>query len=189
MRVIAGQYRGQKLVAPKGVHTRPTGDRIKENIFNMLGQDLTDTVVVDLFAGSGALGIEALSRGASHATFVEQNTEALKCIQQNLTTLKIPSTHFSLTKCEVSTFLQSKKTLTSKDDAKFFVVFADPPYASSWYDNALQKLNDFCPQGTVFVLEGSSEQKNRLTPSHQKWELEKSRIYGKTCIEIWKKRE
>ena len=90
MRIIAGQWRGRKLVAPKGEATRPTADRTRETLFNMLASRLgsfEDLRVADLFAGSGALGLEALSRGAAHCLFVEQDAEALKAIRANIATL------------------------------------------------------------------------------------------------------
>ena len=88
MRVIAGTARSLKLVTPEGTDTRPTTDRIKETLFNMLQFDLQDASFLDLFAGSGAIGIEALSRGASYACFVDSSTKAEECIKSNLTHTK-----------------------------------------------------------------------------------------------------
>lgn len=90
MRIVAGDWRGRKLVAPKGEATRPTADRTRETLFNMLASRLgsfEDLRVADLFAGSGALGLEALSRGAAQCLFVEQDAEALKAIRTNIATL------------------------------------------------------------------------------------------------------
>ena len=89
MRVIAGTARSLKLVTPEGTDTRPTTDRIKETLFNMLQLDLQDASFLDLFAGSGAIGIEALSRGASYACFVDSSTKAEECIKSNLTHTKL----------------------------------------------------------------------------------------------------
>src|SRR5262252_2407171 len=86
MRVIAGKFRGRPLRAPRGLTTRPTADRAREAIFQILG-DLTDLSVLDLYAGTGALGIEALSRGARHAVFVESDAGAVRAIRENLTRL------------------------------------------------------------------------------------------------------
>lgn len=90
MRIVAGEWRGRKLVAPKGEATRPTADRTRETLFNMLASRLgsfNDLRIADLFAGSGALGIEALSRGAAHCLFVEQDDAALKTIRENIAAL------------------------------------------------------------------------------------------------------
>ena len=88
MRVIAGSRKGHKLSAPRGLDTRPTSDRVRENVFNLVGP-LDDARVLDLFAGSGALGIEALSRGASSAVFVERDPDAVRTIERNLDRLRL----------------------------------------------------------------------------------------------------
>src|SRR3954471_12787256 len=83
VRIIAGTHRGQRIAAPKGRETRPTSDRVRENAFNLIGP-VDEAVVLDLYAGSGALGLEALSRGAAHATFVEKDRDACRVIDENL---------------------------------------------------------------------------------------------------------
>src|SRR5947207_15128668 len=88
MRVIAGSRKGHKLATPRGLDTRPTSDRVRENIFNLVGP-VDDAKVLDLFAGSGALGIEALSRGAASAVFVEHDADAVRAIEQNLDRLRL----------------------------------------------------------------------------------------------------
>src|SRR6202789_2492879 len=89
MRVIAGEYRGRPLVAPRGQATRPTSDRVREALFSILGDAVTGARVLDLFAGSGALAIEALSRGAASATLVDSATTAIEAIRRNLQALGI----------------------------------------------------------------------------------------------------
>src|SRR5690242_17402060 len=89
MRIIAGQYRSRKLIAPSGTATRPTSDRLRETLFNVVGEAVVDSVWLDLFAGSGAVGIEAISRGARMAYFVENNSRALRAIRENLKSLSI----------------------------------------------------------------------------------------------------
>ena len=84
MRVIAGTAKGTKLITLKGDHTRPTTNRIKETLFNIIQYDIPDSIFLDLFSGSGAIGIEALSRGAKQAFFVDNNPDAIKCIRENL---------------------------------------------------------------------------------------------------------
>lgn len=122
MRVIAGRWRGRPLVAPKGTATRPTADRTRETLFSMLASRLGSFEglrVADLFAGSGALGIEALSRGAAHCTFVESDRAALEAIAANLT--KIGATHLADVKsCRVEIFACAEL---------YDLVLADPPYA------------------------------------------------------------
>ena len=91
MRVIAGKARRIQLKSMEGMNTRPTTDRIKETLFNMLSQDIYGCHFLDLFSGSGAIGIEALSRGAASAVFVEHNRQAVACIKENLTKTKLMS--------------------------------------------------------------------------------------------------
>ena len=121
MRIIAGEWRGRKLVAPEGRQTRPTADRTRETLFSMLASRLGSfdgLRVADLYAGSGALGLEALSRGAAHATFVETDRAALKAIDQNVTALAAAA--------RVSMRAMSATALPPTEG--YDLVFADPPY-------------------------------------------------------------
>ena len=122
MRVIAGIARSIPLKAPKGDHTRPTIDKHKETLFNCLSERLYDSVFVDLYSGSGAIGIEALSRGAKRAYFIENNTEAVNCIKENLNKTRL-SDKAVLKKGDAKTFLLNG--LPEKAD----IVFMDPPFA------------------------------------------------------------
>ena len=123
MRIVAGVWRGRKLIAPQGMNTRPTADRTRETLFSMLASRLgsfESLQVADLYAGSGALGLEALSRGADHATFVEIERAALKAIEANVAGLGAGS--------KVSIRAMSAATLPS--GGPFDIVFADPPYVA-----------------------------------------------------------
>jgi 16S rRNA (guanine(966)-N(2))-methyltransferase RsmD len=121
MRVIAGSRKGHKLVAPQGLDTRPTSDRVRENIFNLVGP-VDDAKVLDLFAGSGALGIEALSRGAATAVFVEQDVEAVRAIESNLDRLRL--TGARVVRGDVPRTIAQEATA----GAKYDLVLVDPPY-------------------------------------------------------------
>ncbi len=121
MRVIAGTHKGQKLVAPRGVDTRPTSDRVRENVFNLVGP-LEGARVLDLFAGSGALGIEALSRGAGRAVFVERDPEAVRAIERNLDRLRL--TGARVIRGDVLHAIAQEATA----GAKYDLVLVDPPY-------------------------------------------------------------
>lgn len=122
MRVIAGQARSLKLKAPLGEHTRPTTDRIKETLFNMLQGEIPGCFFLDLFAGSGSIGIEALSRGADQVVFVENDKNAISCIEENLAHTKLGK-HTQLCKQDVFVALQALEYKYSFD-----IVFMDPPY-------------------------------------------------------------
>jgi 16S rRNA (guanine966-N2)-methyltransferase len=117
MRIIAGTHRGQRIAAPKGRDTRPTSDRVRENAFNLIGP-VDDADVLDLFAGSGAMGLEALSRGAGSATFVEHDRDACRVIDANLTKLGLKATVLSMD--AVRALEQERRT--------YDLVLCDPPY-------------------------------------------------------------
>ena len=123
MRVIAGTYRSRQLAAPRGLQTRPTSDRLRETLFNILAPRTVGCHFVDLYAGTGAVGIEAISRGAEHVWFAENAEPALASLRQNLATLKI-SRGFTLEDRGVGAMLQRLSKLTQPID----VVYLDPPY-------------------------------------------------------------
>jgi 16S rRNA (guanine(966)-N(2))-methyltransferase RsmD len=134
MRIIAGTARGMHLTAPKGLDVRPTLDRVREAYFNILGPSIEGAAFLDLFAGTGANGIEALSRGAARAVFVEQNPMTLECIQKNLEATRLEAN------------AQCHKLLLPEGLAKvsgmFDLVFADPPYAFSGHEALLSGLQE-----------------------------------------------
>ena len=117
MRVIAGEFKGRRLHAPRGARTRPTADRVREALFSMLG-DVSGARVLDLYAGSGALGIEALSRGAETALFVERDQAALAALRRNLDAV---GAHADVRRQDVLRFL-------ARPEGTFDLVFCDPPY-------------------------------------------------------------
>ena len=120
MRVVAGRFKGRRLTAPRGTRTRPTADRVREALFSMLG-DVADARVLDLYAGSGALGIEALSRGAESAVFVERDPQAVAAIERNLASV---ASEQRVVRQDVLRFLTS-------ESGAFDLVFCDPPYDSA----------------------------------------------------------
>jgi 16S rRNA (guanine966-N2)-methyltransferase len=130
MRIIAGTYRSRRLEAPPGLSTRPTSDRLRETLFNVLAPRINEagggTAFLDLYAGSGAVGLEALSRGVRHVTFVERSPAALKVLRRNLQQLGIES-GFDVRAESVAAFLRSA-TRTSPRPERYEVLFMDPPY-------------------------------------------------------------
>jgi 16S rRNA (guanine966-N2)-methyltransferase len=121
MRVIAGSRKGHKLAAPRGLDTRPTSDRVRENIFNLVGP-LDDAKVLDLFAGSGALGIEALSRGAASAVFVDDDADAVRTVERNLDRLRLTGARV------VHGDVLRTIAHDAAGGAKYDLVLVDPPY-------------------------------------------------------------
>ncbi len=153
MRVIAGKARRLQLKTIEGDNTRPTTDRIKETLFNMLNTDIYDSVFLDLFSGSGAIGIEALSRGANKAYFVENNRKAVDCIKSNLEFTKLSSDAVIINKDVESAI----NTLTKNNNEIFDIVFMDPPYNKLLEKNVLEQLSksDIINKDTLIIVEAS----------------------------------
>ncbi|MBR2257326.1 MAG: 16S rRNA (guanine(966)-N(2))-methyltransferase RsmD [Blautia sp.] len=149
MRVIAGTARSLRLETVEGMDTRPTTDRIKETLFNILSPGLPDCTFLDLFAGSGAIGIEALSRGASSAVFVESHKRACMCIRKNLSFTKLAD-HGKILNMDV---MQALVFLEGK--GRFDFVFADPPYGKGYPEKILSYLKDSAvvDEDTLIVIE------------------------------------
>jgi 16S rRNA (guanine966-N2)-methyltransferase len=155
MRVITGTARGTKLVAPRGEATRPTTDRIKETLFNIIAPRLADgSLVLDLFAGSGALGIEALSRGAGYAVFVDNSPEARSCIERNLRQTKLQS-RAAVLKGDLGSGLPYLNGIAAIKDKCFDIIFIDPPYGLGYEEKALAALAEqkYVGLDTLIVLE------------------------------------
>ena len=154
MRVIAGRARRLQLKTVEGMETRPTTDRIKETLFNMIGADLIQTQFLDCFAGSGGIGIEALSRGASKAVFIEKNPKAVECIRQNLKT-----THLEEKALVMSCDVISAITRLEGKEYLFDTVFMDPPYNCLWEKQVLTVLKDsnLINEDTLIIVEASLE--------------------------------
>ncbi len=143
MRVVAGKYRGRTLVAPEGYDVRPTTTRIKETLFNVLQGYVAGAVALDLFAGSGALGIECLSRGADEVTFVDKSPVSVACVKQNLRGMQ---GNFNVILCDAMAYLAR-----AKDAGKQFdLIFLDPPYRS----DVAQKAIDFIVRENLLSNEG-----------------------------------
>lgn len=135
MRVIGGNWKGHRLEAPPGSLARPTTDRVKESMFNLMGPNRSDGVVVDLFAGSGALGIEALSRGASHAVFVDKSQRSMAAVRGNLT--KIGCLNQSTL---IIGAWQAGWERVAGEHVEVSFVFVDPPYAKGLWNAVLQTI-------------------------------------------------
>ncbi len=151
MRIIGGSARSLPLKTVDGTDTRPTTDRIKETLFNILGDEVRDAVFLDLFAGSGSVGLEAVSRGAERAVFVDNSRRAAACIRDN-----IEFTGFG-DRCELicADFRKALKDMEGR--YSFDIVFIDPPYGKGLAAQALGLLqpSSLCKDGTLFIVEES----------------------------------
>lgn len=152
MRVIAGTARSLPLKTPEGMDTRPTTDRIKETLFNMLQTDIPDCVFVDIFSGSGGIGIEALSRGARKAYFIENAPKAIACIEQNLAFTKFTDRAIVLKQ-------DACAGLSGIFEKSVDVIFMDPPYNQEQEKRVLEQLSrmKYVTEDTLIVVEASLE--------------------------------
>ena len=175
MRVIAGTYGGRILKAPPGDSTRPTSDRVREALFSILGARVHGASVLDLFAGSGALGLEALSRGADSVTFVDEAQPAIRAIEANLQAL---SAEAQVRRQDALRFLSH----ASRSAAQYDLVFLDPPYRQA--ERLARPLSEALPAvlapGAVAVAES-----DRRAPLALDLPLHDERSYGDTLIRIY----
>jgi 16S rRNA (guanine966-N2)-methyltransferase len=181
MRIIAGQRRGHKFDGPRDQVTRPTSDMVRESLFNILGDAVEGRLVVDLFAGTGALGLEALSRGAERAIFVERNRENAALIRRNIATLRYED-RAQVVVADAYRWARSFVT----GDADPLVVFIDPPYAD-YQDHPervgklLEVLVRGLPDGSIITSESSRKLESEILPDFEAWDV---RRYGGTRIAI-----
>lgn len=156
MRVISGSARGRKLKAPEGLTTRPTTDRIKESLFNIIAADLYECRFLDLFSGSGSMGIEAISRGAKKAVFVDNNRNSVAVINENIKATRFEE-RAEVMNCDISNAIARLGCLGEKFD----IIFMDPPYNKGLVESALTyivKANILADDGYI-IAEQSQEDK------------------------------
>lgn len=181
MRVISGKVRGMKLVSPEGESTRPTLDRVKEAVFSMLLPYISESVVLDLFAGSGAMGIEALSRGAKKSVFVDSSEKAIDCIKTNINNAKM---------AEDSLIIRSDSCKFLREySGEFDIIFIDPPYESGLYENVFSLIasNDLIDSNGLIIAEWDYE--NGIGNLPGEFELVKEKKYGRVGISVFKRRQ
>lgn len=181
MRITGGEFRGRILAVPKSGAIRPTQDRVREALFSMLAPELPDADVLDLFAGTGAVGLEAVSRGARRATFVETDRRHVSTLRANVETLCAAG------RVDVVA-ADAYRWIGSYSGPGFSIAFADPPYAlgeERGYASVLDTLSRRCVvrEGGLFVAEMTAVQRAEETPG---WELLRDRTYGKTRICVWR---
>ena len=183
MRITGGQFCGRILKVPNSDAIRPTQDRVRESVFNIIQCEIGGAKFLDLFAGSGAVGLEALSRGASAATFVEMNRRHLATLKENLSIVPLPLPTTTIIASDVY------KWIASYSGPGFDIAFADPPYALGEEKGYAQVLATLAERGVIrpgglFIAEMTAVQKAEETPG---WELVRDRTYGKTRICMWRR--
>lgn len=154
MRVIAGTARRLQLETPAGLSTRPTSDMIKETLFNILQPQVADAVFLDLFAGSGGIGIEALSRGAKYCCFADSSSEAIRCIKNNLNHTKLADQATVYASDFTAALMRMRN-----EGRKFDIVFLDPPYGKELELTALRLLSEYklLKEDATVIVEVSSK--------------------------------
>ena len=179
MRVIAGKAKGRQLKTPDGMLTRPTADRVKEALFSIIQFDIPGARVLDLFGGTGQLGIEALSRGAKRAVFVDEREDACRLIRENLRRTRLESDAQVVRSDYLSYLSRCRET--------FDLIFLDPPYAEVFLENSLNKITeiDILQSGGIIVAE-------RPLGKELPWEFSgftrsKDYKYGKTLLTLYRK--
>ncbi len=179
MRVISGKARGIVLKTPNGMETRPTADRVKEALFSILQFELPGKSVLDLFGGTGQLGIEALSREAKSAVFVDEREDACRLIRENLKRTKFDS-NAKVIRSDYLAFLKSTKD-------KFDIILLDPPYAEVYLENSLKMITeiDILQSGGIIVTERPLGKE--LPWSFSGYTRSKDYKYGKTLLTLYRK--
>ena len=184
MRITGGEWGGRNLKAPKGDAVRPTQDRVREALFSMLTNEIAGVKFLDLFAGAGTVGLEDLSRGAAHVTFVEKAPPSLACISSNIEMLKV-SDRTELVRADALNWIKSAAAKRNFD-----VAFADPPYQLALdvgYAEILKTLavNDVVKVDGLFI----AEMRRTQTPDvSEHWDLCRDRIYGQSRIALYRRK-
>ena len=177
MRIIAGEARGRIIDAPAGLHTRPTLDRVRENLFNMIQNSIPGSRVLDLFAGSGALSLEALSRGASYAVLNDIDRNAYAIQKKNIAALKYENRTKQF-HCDWHTALLQLQ----KENAGFDIVFLDPPYSMVELTEVFSGLLPLIRDDAVIILEHEAKKKPIV---NEQFHLIKNRAWGFCAVSIF----
>ncbi len=176
MRVISGEKRGTKLISDEGLNTRPTTDRVKECVFNILQFDIYGKIFLDLFAGSGQMGIEAVSRGAGMAVMTDSYPKAFDICSKNIKTVKYEN-KVKLYKLDAINFVKST-------DIVFDVAYIDPPYGDGQLEEVLPLLTQKMSENSVIMCEHSVEQK--VAESINDFKMQKQYKYGKIMLTVYR---
>lgn len=179
MRVITGKARGIQLKTPDGMLTRPTADRVKEALFSIINFDIPNAAVLDLFGGTGQLGIEALSRGAKRGVFVDVREEACRLIRENLRRTKLTQESVVVR----SDYMQFLNRCTER----FSIIFLDPPYAETYLENAIKRIAEIDILQTDGIIVAERPVGKELPWEFDGYQRSKDYKYGKTLLTIYRK--
>ena len=180
LRIIAGHAKGKKIITPKGLEIRPTTDRVKEAIFNIISTHISDSIVLDLFAGTGNLGLEALSRGAKKAYFIDNSMSSMKIIVENINKISLVD----------SSIIKRTEALKALDEfasmgTKFDIIFLDPPYGKGLLIPCMKVIEDMqilAKDGIIVVEHNQSE---LIQWDYKYLKVFKEKKYGNVMISIY----
>jgi 16S rRNA (guanine966-N2)-methyltransferase len=180
LRVIAGEYRGRRLDRIEGMDIRPTSDKVKGSLFNILGDSVIDSAFLDLFGGTGGIGIEALSRGAEHVVFIDTDIKSIKVLKGNLEHLNIID-NVEVLNTDYSTGISK----LYNNNKKFDIIFIDPPYSVGLAQNALVEIDKhpILAQSGLIIVEHDS--KDEMPSSQGKLYMYRSKQYGNTTLSFY----
>jgi len=179
MRIIAGAFRGRRLHAPKSNRIRPTIDRVREAVFSMIAQEVPGAKVLDLFAGTGAMGLEALSRGALFCVFVDKSAEAVSLIGENVR-LCAAQDRSRIIQGPVASAI---RRLGSENEL-FDLIFMDPPYGKGYIEKTLEIVGAVARNDALVIAEQHVKDKRPLAPVSV-WQRDRERRYGDTLISVY----
>lgn len=178
IRIISGEFGGRKIEAPDTGRTHPMSERIRNALFNSLGDEVRSSTVLDAFAGTGAVGLEALSRGAKHATFIERDRVAQKILAKNITTLSVEE-RVTVVRTTVSNWLDAG------EDSQFDIIFADPPYHDTQF-STVERLFGLLKPGGLMVL---SHPGRGEVPTRPGVVVVDNRSYGNAFLTFYRREE
>ena len=183
MRIIAGKYKGRVLTSFQADHIRPTTDRVKETLFNKWMSETSEALVLDLFSGTGNLGLEALSREATHVDFVEMNLKSIVILKKNIELLKLEKTEYAIFKQDVLQFLKGYAGLP------YDLILVDPPFTEKMAHDVMQALDLSACYDVDTLIAIESHKKERIDEAYTKLYRYDFRDYGDKVLSFFKQKE
>lgn len=184
MRIITGIAKGRKIIAPEGMDTRPTSDRVKESVFNIISKKVYGARVLDLFSGTGNLGLEAISRGAEWCTFIEKNKITHKILLENVNNLGFSE------KCEVySRDAFDVLEMLGKNSEKYDIIFLDPPYSKGLIERAIIKISENSLINNKGIIMSEYDENDVIPENINGINIFRTEKYGRTKISFWTKED
>ena len=182
MRIISGEFRGRGLVTPRTLRLRPTSDKVRESIFNILREKCVEAEGLDLFAGVGTVGLEALSREAQHVTFVEKHNQSLEFLRRNI---EFCRERVDVVPADIRTALK----VLSKKKKSYDIIFLDPPFDQGWVVTTLGLLDTFSLLKPYFVIIVQHSKDEPLGGPYKNFDVTDVRLYGQNMITFLRERE